>query len=159
MSYVAGVGSEVGRVGGFKDYIAANSQLEIVTTQYSNADMPTALNQTTDVLTANPDLVGIFGANEPTAIGMGQAIKNLGLSWKDRGDWFRRQCVQLQASSGMVLSRPLLFRAHITWATWESSTPMTSLSTRRPSLPTLTLAFLMVTQDNIDSQEAKNVLY
>ena len=82
MSYVAGVGSEIGRVGGFKDYIAKNSKLEIVTTQYSNADMPTALNQTTNVLAANPDLVGIFGANEPTAIGMGRAIEQAGLGGK-----------------------------------------------------------------------------
>src|SRR5512141_1534043 len=58
MSYVAGVGSEVGRVGGFNDYIKANSKFTLLTTQYSNADMPTALNQTTNVLQANPDLVG-----------------------------------------------------------------------------------------------------
>jgi ribose transport system substrate-binding protein len=82
MSYVAGVGSEVGRVGGFKDYIAAHSKLEIIDTQYSNSDMPTALNQTTNVLNAHPDLVGIFGANEPTAIGMGQAIAAAGLAGK-----------------------------------------------------------------------------
>jgi len=82
MSYVAGVGSEIGRVGGFKDYIAKNSNLKIVTTQYSNADMPTALNQTTNVLAANQDLVGIFGANEPTAVGMGRAIAQAGLAGK-----------------------------------------------------------------------------
>jgi ribose transport system substrate-binding protein len=74
MSYVAGVGSEIGRVGGFKDYIKKNSSLEIVGTYYSQAQMAKALDQTTDVLAANPDLKGIFGANEPTAIGMARAI-------------------------------------------------------------------------------------
>ncbi len=74
MSYVAGVGSEIGRVGCFSDYLAANSSLEIVGPYYSQSQMATALNQTTDVLAANPDLVGIFGANEPTAVGMGRAI-------------------------------------------------------------------------------------
>jgi ribose transport system substrate-binding protein len=78
MSYVAGVGSEIGRVGGFKKYIAANSKLQIVGTYYSQAQMATALNQTTDVLAANPDLKGIFGANEPTAIGMGRALVQAG---------------------------------------------------------------------------------
>ena len=91
MSYVAGVGSEIGRVGGFNDYIKANSKFTLLETQYSNADMPTALNQTTNVLQANPDLVGIFGANEPTAIGMGKAIQQAGLCRKDRCDWFRWQ--------------------------------------------------------------------
>ncbi|MEO2039518.1 MAG: ABC transporter substrate-binding protein, partial [Martelella sp.] len=78
MSYVAGVGSEVGRVGCFVDKIKADSKIEIVGPYYSQSQMATALNQTTDVLAANPDLKGIFGANEPTAVGMGRAIKQAG---------------------------------------------------------------------------------
>ena len=68
MSYVAGVGSEIGRVGCFSDYLTANSDLEIVGPYYSQSQMAQALNQTTDILASNPDLVGIFGANEPTAV-------------------------------------------------------------------------------------------
>ena len=78
MSYVAGVGSEIGRVGCFQDYIGANSDIEIVGPYYSESQMAKALNQTTDILAANPDLVGIFGANEPTAVGMGRAIVQAG---------------------------------------------------------------------------------
>ena len=81
-SYVAGVGSEIGRVGGFKDYIAKNSKLQIVTTQYSQSDQVQALNQVTNILASNPDLVGIFGANEPSAVGMGRAIAQAGLAGK-----------------------------------------------------------------------------
>ena len=91
MSYVAGVGSEIGRVGGFNDYIKANSKFTLLPTQYSNADMPTALNQTTNVLAANPDLIGIFGANEPTAIGMGQRNQAGRTRRQDRGNWLRWQ--------------------------------------------------------------------
>ncbi len=158
MSYVAGVGSEVGRVGGFKDYIAANSKLEIVTTQYSNADMPTALNQTTDVLTANPDLVGIFGANEPTAIGMGQAIKNLGLSGKIVAVGFDG-AAQLQA---------FVRDGTLTTIAVQSSYNMGYMGVKyafdvafdKKTIPAyIDTGFLMVTKDNIDSQDAKNVLY
>lgn len=78
MSYVAGVGSEIGRVGCFVKYIEANSKLEIVGPYYSQSQMATALNQTTDVLAANPDLVEIFSANEPTAVGMGRALVQSG---------------------------------------------------------------------------------
>jgi ribose transport system substrate-binding protein len=70
MSYVAGSGSELGRVGGFREYIEKNSQ------------MATALNQTTDVLASNADLKGIFGANEPTAVGMGRALVQSGKAGK-----------------------------------------------------------------------------
>ncbi|KKB86834.1 LacI family transcriptional regulator, partial [Devosia limi DSM 17137] len=80
MSYVPGAGSEIGRVGGFKKYIEAHSKLQIVGPFYSQSQMATALNQTTDVLAANPDLKGIFGANEPTAVGMGRALQQSGKS-------------------------------------------------------------------------------
>jgi ribose transport system substrate-binding protein len=158
MSYVAGVGSEVGRVGGFKDYIAANSNLEIVTTQYSNADMPTALNQTTDVLTANPDLVGIFGANEPTAIGMGQAIKNLGMAGKIVAIGFDGNSVL----AGFIKDGTLQAIAV------QSSFNMGYMGVKyaydvafdKKTIPAyVDTGFLMVTKDNIDSQDAKNVLY
>ena len=158
MSYVAGVGSEVGRVGGFKDYIAANSHLEIVTTQYSNADMPTALNQTTDVLTANPDLVGIFGANEPTAIGMGQAIKNLGMSGKIVAIGFDG-AAQLQAfvRDGTLNAIAVQSSYNMGYMGVKYAYDVAFDEKTIPAY--VDTAFLMVTQENIDSQEAKNVLY
>lgn len=78
MSYVAGVGSELGRVGCFVEHVQAHSSIEIVGPYYSQSQMATALNQTTDVLAANADLDGIFGANEPTAVGMGRALVQAG---------------------------------------------------------------------------------
>jgi len=119
MSYVAGVGSYIGRVGGFNYYIKANSKFTLLQTQYSNADMPTALNQTTNVLQANPDLVGIFGANEPTAIGMARAISEAGLSGKIVAIGFDGN----SALAGFVkdgTSMPLPFKVPTTWVTWAS---------------------------------------
>ena len=78
MSYVAGAGSEPGRIQGFTDYVKANSKLSIVGPFYSQALADTAMKQTIDVLAANPDLKGLFGANEPTAIGMGRGIVKAG---------------------------------------------------------------------------------
>jgi ribose transport system substrate-binding protein len=82
MSYVAGAGSEVGRVGGFRKYLSEHSKLQVVGPFYSQSQMANALNQTTDVLAANPDLKGIFGANEPTAVGMGRALSQSGKAGK-----------------------------------------------------------------------------
>jgi ribose transport system substrate-binding protein len=82
MSYVAGSGSEVGRVGAFTSYLKANSKLEIVGPFYSQSQMATALNQTTDVLAAHRDLKAVFGANEPTAVGMGRALVQSGRAGK-----------------------------------------------------------------------------
>ena len=158
MSYVAGVGSEVGRVGGFKDYIAKNSHLTIVTTQYSNSDMPTALNQTTNVLTANPDLVGIFGANEPTAIGMGTAIKNAGLAGKIVAIGFDG-AAQLQAfiKDGTLNAIAVQSSFQMGYLGVKNAYAVAFLNQTIPA--TIDTGFIMVTKDNIDSQDAKNVLY
>ncbi|MDP4164940.1 MAG: substrate-binding domain-containing protein, partial [Bacillota bacterium] len=45
-------------------------------------DSAKALNQMTDVLSANPDLKAVFAANEPTAIGVGKAISDAGKAGK-----------------------------------------------------------------------------
>lgn len=158
MSYVAGAGSEIGRVGGFKDYIAANSHLEIVTTQYSNADMPTALNQTTNVLIANPDLVGIFGANEPTAIGMGRAIEQAGLAGKIVAIGFDGNSVlQEQVKNGTLQAIAVQSSYNMGYlgvmtayqAAFEGQTVEHFVDT----------GFVIVDKNNIESEEAKNVLY
>ena len=158
MSYVAGVGSEVGRVGGFTDYIEANSDLEIVTTQYSNSDMPTALDQTTNVLAANPDLVGIFGANEPTAIGMGRAIEQAGLAGEivaigfDGNEVLQEmvrngtlQAIAVQSSFNMgYLGVKTAYEVAIEGKTVEHF---------------VDTGFIIVDAANIDTEEAQNVLY
>jgi ribose transport system substrate-binding protein len=158
MSYVAGVGSEVGRVGGFKDYIKANSKLEVVTTQYSNADMPTALNQTTNVLQANPDLVGIFGANEPTAIGMGRAIKEAGLSGKIVAIGFDGNSALKEMVADGTLNA-IAVQSSYNMGFMGVKTAYDVAFGGKKVEAYVDTGFLMVTKDNVDSKEAKNVLY
>jgi ribose transport system substrate-binding protein len=158
MSYVAGVGSEIGRVGGFKDYIAKNSKLEIVTTQYSNADMPTALNQTTNVLAANPDLVGIFGANEPTAIGMGRAIEQAGLAGKIVAIGFDGNSVlQQQVRDGTL--QAIAVQSSYNMGFLGVKTAYEAAVEGKTVEHFVDTGFIIVTKDNIDTTEAKNVLY
>jgi ribose transport system substrate-binding protein len=158
MSYVAGVGSEVGRVGGFKDYIKANSKLEVVTTQYSNADMPTALNQTTNVLQANPDLVGIFGANEPTAIGMGRAIKEAGLAGKIVAIGFDgNSALKEMVVDGTLNAIAVQSSYNMGFKGVKAAYDVAFANKKIDAY--VDTGFLMVTKDNVDSTEAKNVLY
>ncbi len=157
MSYVAGVGSEIGRVGGFKDYIAKNSKLEIVGTYYSEAQMAKALDQTTDVLAANPDLIGIFGANEPTAVGMGRAIQQAGKAGKieavgfdgnkDLQDMVRDGTLDAIAVQGSYQMGELGVKA------------LGDILAGKTVEKFINTGVVIVTKDNIDSPEAQNVLY
>ena len=157
MSYVAGVGSEIGRVGCFTDYLAKNSEIEIVGPFYSQSQMATALNQTTDILAANTDLVGIFGANEPTAIGMGRAIEQAGKAGQltaigfdgnaDLQDMVKSGTLKATAVQGSFQMGELGVQAVL--AVLAGKTVESFIDT----------GVIMVTQDNIDTPEAQNVLY
>jgi len=155
MSYVPGAGSEVSRVGGFRKYIADHSKLQVVGPFYSQSQMATALNQTTDVLSANPDLKGIFGANEPTAIGVGRALKQSGKAGKlvavgfdgneDLQGFVRDGTVQAIAVQG-------------SWQMgYKGIQTVVNVIERKPVAKQVDTGVVMVDKQNLDSNEAKNV--
>ena len=157
MSYVAGVGSEIGRVGCFVERINEKSDIEIVGPYYSQSQMATALNQTTDVLAANDDLVGIFGANEPTAIGMGRAIVQAGKAGNitalgfdgntDLQDFVRDGTLAGTAVQGSFQMGEL-----------GVQTIMKLLSGEKVS-DFIDTGVVLATKENIDQPEVQNVLY
>ena len=157
MSYVAGAGSELGRVGGFTKYIRAHSKLKIVGPFYSQSQMATALNQTTDVLAANPDLIGIFGANEPTTVGMARAIAQSGKTGKLAAVGFDGS----QDEQGFIKDGTLHSIAV------QGSYQMGSLGVKTlvgviegKAVPKfVNTGVVIVNRKNIDKPEAKNVLY
>ncbi len=157
MSYVAGVGSEIGRVGGFKDYIAKNSNLKIVGTYYSQAQMATALNQTTDVLAANPDLKGIFGANEPTAVGMGRALVQAGKAGKVVGVGFDgNEDLQKFVKDGTLAA--IAVQGSYQMGFLGVKTALDAIQGKKvPKF--VNTGVVIVTKENIEKTEAKNVLY
>ncbi|WP_299963710.1 ABC transporter substrate-binding protein [uncultured Roseobacter sp.] len=157
MSYVAGVGSEIGRVGCFVDYLGANSKIEVVGPFYSQSQMATALNQTTDILAANDDLIGIFGANEPTAIGMGRAIEQAGKAGELTAIGFDGNAdLQDMVKSGTLLSTAV-----------QGSFQMGELGVNavadilagKEVTDFIDTGVVMVTKENIDTPVAQNVLY
>jgi len=157
MSYVAGAGSEIGRVGGFTKYIKANSQLQIVGPFYSQSQMATALNQTTDVLASNPDLKGIFGANEPTAIGMGRAIVQAGKAGKVVAVGFDgNQDLQGFVKDGTLEAIAVQGSFQMGQLGVQS---IVKLLAKQEVPKFLDTGVVIVTKGNIDKPEAQNVLY
>jgi ribose transport system substrate-binding protein len=67
---------------GFIQGLSAYPGLHLVADQPDQSDASRALTVTNDILTAHPDLNGIFGSNEPSVIGASQAVKQRGLSGK-----------------------------------------------------------------------------
>src|ERR1700734_33847 len=70
-----GVGSLDQRAKGFKEELAAKYPgLKLVADKVADGQATTGLNITTDLITANPDLRGVFASNLIMAQGAGQAV-------------------------------------------------------------------------------------
>jgi ribose transport system substrate-binding protein len=157
MSYVAGSGSEVGRVGGFRKYVEQNSKLKIVGPFYSQSQMATALNQTVDVLASNPDLTGIFGANEPTAVGMGRALAQSGKAAKVVGVGFDGNEDLRDFVKNGTLHATAVQDTYGMGALGVSTVVKVIEGKKVPAL--VNTGVVIVTKANVDLPEAKNVLY
>jgi ribose transport system substrate-binding protein len=76
-SSVAGVQVLTDREKGFRQGLTASCpDLRIVGPRFNNNDINTAASQVNDALTANPNLVGIFAANNTSGVGTARAIKD-----------------------------------------------------------------------------------
>ena len=76
--FVKGAATSELREQGFKEGVAAYPNITLGPVLYSDSDVAKAMNATNDMLTANPELKGIFATNEPGAIGAAQALKTAG---------------------------------------------------------------------------------
>jgi len=69
----------IDRVEGFSNQMAkAHPDIEIVTVQYGGGDQLESTELTKSILQANPELKGVFGANEGSAIGVLNGVREMG---------------------------------------------------------------------------------
>lgn len=144
------------RVEGFTEGLAAHANLTLVGQQPSHSDVNEARRVTEDLLTANPDLDGIFAANEPSVLGAVQAIEAAGktgeitvIGWDASPDEI--QGLRDGQIAALVVQNPFnmgyLGVANMVEHLREG-TPMESADT----------GVTFVTPENIDSEEVKAVL-
>ncbi len=72
--FVKGAATSNMREDGFKDEIAKYKDVQLVSVLYSNSDIMQGVRVTEDMLTAKPNLAGIFAANEGGAVGAARAL-------------------------------------------------------------------------------------
>jgi ribose transport system substrate-binding protein len=75
-SSVAGIQVLKDRDAGFRLGLQACPNLKVSTQRYNNNDINTAASQVNDVITANPNLVGVFADNNTSGVGAARAIKD-----------------------------------------------------------------------------------
>jgi ribose transport system substrate-binding protein len=82
LPFLAGSATNDERAQGFLNGLKNHPGLDLVATQYTQSDTNKALQETEDILSAHPDLNGIFAANEPGVIGAAEAVKRAGKAGK-----------------------------------------------------------------------------
>ncbi|QLB12249.1 monosaccharide ABC transporter substrate-binding protein (CUT2 family) [Bisgaardia hudsonensis] len=157
MSYTPGSDSAIKRGGGFVDAVKAQKGIDVLETRYSQSDMTLALNQTTDVLASNPELVAMFGANEPTAVGMARAIKEKGYAGKIvavgfDGNKALQDFVRDGTLNGIVVQSSYQMG-------FKGVNTIDRILKGEKVEKFIDTGVVYVTKDNIDSEEAQGVLY
>ncbi|MDP0191597.1 ABC transporter substrate-binding protein [Glaesserella parasuis] len=157
MSFTQGAASAIERTGGFIDEVKSKANYKIVGPYYSNSEMVTALNQTEDVLGSNPDIAAIFGANEPTAVGMARAVKQKGFAGKIvavgfDGNSDLQNFVRDGTLDGIVVQSSYQMG-------YKGVDTIGKLIKGEKVEKVIDTGVVYVTKENIDSEEAKAVLY
>jgi ribose transport system substrate-binding protein len=81
--HAPGSASTMDRERGFDDVMKAEfPQINVVARQFGMSDRSQAMGAAENILTAHPDLNGIFASSEPSSIGASLALKSRGLSGK-----------------------------------------------------------------------------
>lgn len=94
--HVPGSASTMDRERGFEDAVKAEFPgLHIVARQFGMSDRAKARAATENILTANPDLDGLFASTEPSSVGAALALKSLGRAGKTK-------FVSFDSSDGLV---------------------------------------------------------
>jgi ribose transport system substrate-binding protein len=144
------------RTEGFKNVLEENPQVELVAEQSSESDYNTALQVTTDILTANPDLDAIYAANEPGVLGAAEAVRQAGktgdiiiVGWDTAPDEIK--AVEEGVVTALIAQNP--FRMG-----FEGVNAAVRGIREGAELKSIDTGSVLVTQENLDNPEVQAVL-
>lgn len=111
MNFVPGSATAIEREKGVRDALSQNGVNLVHDTLYSNGSSKKAYQLTVDLLKNQPQLKGIIGLNEPSTLGAGLAIMDMGLKSKVKLVGFDNsssevQLLENETMLGTVIQKP-----------------------------------------------------
>jgi ribose transport system substrate-binding protein len=143
---------------GFVDYIKQNApNVKIVDIQYAGGDQLLSADAAKAIITAHPQLKGMYGTNEGSAIGVVKAVEELGLKGKLTIVGFDSGKAQIEAiRSGLMAGAVTQNPVGIGYETVKAAVA----ATKGEKLPeVIDTGFFCYDAKNIDSDEIKPNLY
>jgi ribose transport system substrate-binding protein len=142
---------------GFTEWMEANAPgIEVLPVQYGGGDQAKSADITKSILRANPDVKGIYGANEGSAVGVVKGIEESGKSGIvvvgfDSGQ-AQIDAITSGAMAGAITQNPVGMGAALVKAAVDAING-------KELPPTIDTGFFWYDKTNIDSPEIQAVLY
>ena len=144
------------RTKGFEQGLKRHPDLELVAKQNSESDANKALRITEDVLSANPDLKGIFASNESNALGAATAVRRAGkdgevviIGWDAAPDELK--AIREGTISAVIVQNPFNMG-------FKGVNAAVSMAREGAKVESGDTGSTVVTKDNLDDAEVKAVL-
>lgn len=155
--FVYGAATSQMREQGFKDGIAAYPGIQIVDTQYCESNESKAMTVTQDMLTAHPNIKGIFAANESACIGAAQALRTTGKAGEVKIVGFDAADAEIEAlKDGTV--QALIVQNPFKMGYVSVKTAVDAINGQTPE-KRIDTGVAVVTPENINTPEMQQLLY
>ena len=152
-----GTGTNDQRKEGFNTGLKDYPELNVVAEQSSQSDYVQGLQVTENVLTANPDLDGIFAANEPGVLGAAEGLRRPGeagrivlVGWD--GSPLEEQNLRDGVINALVVQNPFEMGYEGVEAAVRKIRENADIESQNTSVT-------LVTRDNVDDPEVQAVLH
>ncbi|MCC6731255.1 MAG: ABC transporter substrate-binding protein [Chthonomonadales bacterium] len=156
--FIKGARSSDEREAGFKQGLKAHPGLDLGNrVLYSNADVSMGLDKTRSLLTATPDLAGIFAANQGGAEGAIQAVKQLGKAGKVKLVCFDASDAEVRALRDGVVEA-LIVQDPYRMGYEGVKTALRAVRGERIEPRVIDTGVTKVTRENLESPEVQKLL-
>jgi ribose transport system substrate-binding protein len=156
--FIKGAASSEQREQGFRQGIAKCEGVTLGPVLYSQSQVERAMQVTEDMLTANPDLAGIFAANEPGAVGAATVLEQRGLAGKVKLVAFDAAQPEIEALRRGTI-QALIVQNPFKMGYEGVKLAVQAVRGDRASIPKrVDTGVTVVTKENIDSPEVQELL-
>ncbi len=146
----------IDRRDGFVEWLAMNKpKIQVVAIEYGGGDQLKSTEITKAILQGNPNLKGIFGANEGSAIGVVNGAREMGrqvvIIGYDSGT-AQKQAIRDGLMAGAITQNPVGIG-------YETVKAAVAAAKGEPVVPNIDTGFYYYDKSNIDAPEITAVLY
>ncbi len=154
--FIQGAATSDMREQGFNEAVKANPKVQAIKPLYSQGDAEKGMKAAENMMTGNPDLRGIFAANEPGAIGAARAIKQRGLVGKVKLVGFDAADTEISALKDGVI-QALVVQDPFKMG-YEGVKAAVAAIQKKPVEKRIDTGVMIVTMDNLSDPKVQKLL-